>query len=85
MTDFKLKFEYFKSHFRIAQKNFRSKWHRLEAEAFFIRMTLPKLNDQKEQEFFKLFWSVKNKVLASLFFQVMHCLSPKLFFERSFV
>ena len=55
MTDFKLKFEYFKSHFRIAQKNFRSKWHRLEAEAFFIRMTLPKLNDQKEQEFFKLF------------------------------
>ena len=55
MTEFKLKFEYFKSHFRIAQKIFRSKWHRLEAEAFFIRMTLPKLNDQKEQEFFKLF------------------------------
>ena len=55
MTEFKLKFEYFKSHFKIAQKNFRSKWHRLEAEAFFIRMNRPNLNDQKEQDFLKLF------------------------------
>ena len=50
-----LEFEYFKSHFKIVQKNFRYKAHRMAAEAFYIQMNRPKLNKQKEQEFFKLF------------------------------
>ena len=55
LSNEKLLFEYFKSHFKIVQKNFRSKTHRLAAEAFYIKMNRPKLNEQKEQELFQLF------------------------------
>jgi hypothetical protein len=55
LSNEKLQFEYFKSHFKIVQKNFRSKRHRMAAEAFYIRMNRPKLNEQKEQELFQLF------------------------------
>ena len=55
LSNEKLLFEYFKSHFKIVQKNFRSKRHRMAAEAFYIRMNQPKLNEQKEQELFQLF------------------------------
>ena len=55
MNTDELKLEYFKSHFKILQKGFRSKQHRLNAEAFFIRMNRPKLNKQEELSFFQLF------------------------------
>ena len=55
MTKDQIKINYFQSHFKIIQKNFRSKQHRMDAEAFFIRMHRPKLNKQEELKFFKLF------------------------------
>lgn len=55
LTNSELKLEYFKTHFKIIQKNFRSKQHRMDAEAFFIRMKRPKLNKQEELSFFQLF------------------------------
>jgi hypothetical protein len=39
---------YFQSHFKIIQKNFRSKQHRMDSEAFFIRMNKPSLDKQEE-------------------------------------
>ena len=55
LSNDKLKFKYFASHFKILQKNFRSLDHRMDAEAFFIRMKQPKLNKQEELSFFELF------------------------------
>ena len=55
LTNSELKLEYFKTHFIIIQKNFRSKQHRMDAEAFFIKMKRPKLNKQEELSFFQLF------------------------------
>ena len=55
LSNDKLKFKYFTSHFKILQKNFRSLDHRMDAEAFFIRMKQPKLNKQEELSFFELF------------------------------
>jgi hypothetical protein len=55
LSNDELKLEYFKSHFKILQKGFRSKQHRLNAEAFFIRINRPKLNKQEELKFFQLF------------------------------
>ena len=51
----KVRMKFFESHFKIIQKNFRSKKHRMDAEAFFIRMNLPTLNKQEELSFFRLF------------------------------
>ena len=51
----KLKYKYFTTHFKILQKNFRSLQHRLDAEAFFLRMKRPSLNKQEELSFFDLF------------------------------
>ena len=55
LSNDKLKFRYFASHFKILQKNFRSLDHRMDAEAFFIRMKRPSLNKQEELSFFELF------------------------------
>jgi hypothetical protein len=51
----KLKYKYFTTHLRILQKNFRSHRHRLDAEAFFIRMNRPSLNKREKLSFFELF------------------------------
>jgi phosphoribosylaminoimidazole carboxylase (NCAIR synthetase) len=55
LSNDKLKFKYFTSHFKILQKNFRSLEHRMDAEAFFIRMKRPSLNKQEDLSFFELF------------------------------
>ena len=55
LSNDKLKFKYFTSHFKILQKDLRSLQHRMDAEAFFIRMKQPKLNKQEELSFFELF------------------------------
>ena len=49
-----LKFEYFKSQFKIIQKNFGSYFERRNSEAFHIRVLRPDLNDQRDHLFFKL-------------------------------
>ena len=54
MTKDQVKMNYFQSHFKIIQKNFRSKQHQIDADAFFIRIHRPKLNKQEELTFFKL-------------------------------
>ena len=51
----KLKFQFFKTHFKILKKSFRSDFERRKTEAFFIRVKRPDLNDQKDHNFFKLF------------------------------
>ena len=51
----KRNFEYFKSHFKILQKSFKSTFERRKTEAFYIRVKRPDLNDQKDHNFFKLF------------------------------
>jgi hypothetical protein len=43
-----VKMKFFESHFKIIQKNFRSKKYRMDAEAFFIRMNRPTLNKLEE-------------------------------------
>ena len=50
-----LKFEYFKSQFKILQKNFGSYFERRNFESYFIRAEKPDLNDQKDHTLFKLF------------------------------
>ena len=50
-----LKFEYFKSQFKVLQKNFGSYFERRNSEAYHIRAEKPDLNDQKDHLFFKLF------------------------------
>ena len=57
LTNSELKLEYFKTHFKIIQKNFRAEQYQMNAEAFFIRMKRPKLNKQEELSFFQLFWN----------------------------
>ena len=43
LTKDQVKMKFYHSHFRVIQKNFRSKKHRMNAEAFFIRMRRPTL------------------------------------------
>ena len=50
-----LKFEYFKSKFKILQKNFSSFFKRRNSESYFIRAEEPDLNDQRDHSFLKLF------------------------------
>ena len=50
-----LKFEYFKTQFKIIEKNYATFLDRRDSEAFFIRAENPDLNDQREHEYFKLF------------------------------
>ena len=47
-------FEFFKSHFKILQKSFRSSFERRKTEAFYIRVKRPDLNDQKDHNFFQI-------------------------------
>ena len=54
-TSKKKPFQFFLSHFKILEKSFRSKFQRERAEAFYIRVKRPDLNDQKDQQLFKLF------------------------------
>ena len=51
----KIKFEFFKTHFKILKKGFRSDFERRKTEAFYIRVKSPDLNDQRDHTFFKLF------------------------------
>ena len=55
VSSWKTNFEFFKSHFKILQKSFRSDFERLKTEAFYIRTKRPDLNDQKDHNFLKLF------------------------------
>ena len=48
-------FNFFKSHFKILRKSFRSLFEQKRTEAFFIRTLRPGLNDQRDHNFFKLF------------------------------
>ena len=48
-------FVFFKSHFRIIEKRFRSCFERRKTEAYYIRIKRPDLNDQKEHVSFSLF------------------------------
>ena len=54
-TSKKKNFQFLISHFKILEKSFRSKFQRERAEAFYIRVKRPDLNDQKDHELFKLF------------------------------
>ena len=51
----KTTFEFFKKHFKIIRKGFRSQKELRRSEAFYIRVKKPDLNDQKDHNFFKLF------------------------------
>ena len=51
----KLKDRFFMQHFKVLQKNFGSYFERRKAEAFFIRILRPDLNDQKDHRYFSLF------------------------------
>ena len=56
ITTFQLEKQYYKTHYKIIQKNVRSQTERLRSEAYHIRMRRPDLNDQTEsQKYFKLF------------------------------
>ena len=56
LTELQKQNEFYKSHFSIVQKNFRSKFNRLKSEAYYIRMFRPDLNIQvNTQKYFKLF------------------------------
>ena len=56
LTELQKQNEFYKSHFSIVQKNFRSKFDRLKSEAYYIRMFRPDLNIQvNTQKYFKLF------------------------------
>ena len=50
-----LKFEYFKSQFKIIQKNFGSYFERRNSESYHIKAERPDLNDQRDHLSFKLF------------------------------
>ena len=51
----KTSFEFFKKHFKIIRRGFRSQTELRRSEAFYIRVKRPDLNDQKDHNFFKLF------------------------------
>ena len=53
--DTKNYFNFFKTHFKILKKGFRSLFEQKRTEAFFIRTLRPGLNDQKDHYLFKLF------------------------------
>ena len=48
-------FNFFKKHFKIIRKGFKSRNELIRTEAFYIRVKKPDLNDQKDHNFFKLF------------------------------
>ena len=48
-------YQFFLSHFKILQKSFRSHDERKKTEAFYIRVKMPDLNDQRDHKAFKLF------------------------------
>ena len=51
----KVRDKFFMDHFKILQKNFKTYADLCRAEAFFIRMHRPSLNDQKDHKTFALF------------------------------
>ena len=51
----KIRDKFFMQHFRILQRRFGSYFERRNAEAFFIRILRPDLNDQKDHNSFALF------------------------------
>ena len=51
----KTAFQFFKKHFKIIRKGFKSRKELIRTEAFYIRVKKPDLNDQKDHNFFKLF------------------------------
>ena len=56
LTNLQKEYEFYKSHYSIIQKNYRSLWDRLRSEAFYIRMLRPKLNIQTNtRKYFQLF------------------------------
>ena len=56
ITKFQMKNEFYQTHFKIVQKNFRTTTERLQSEAYHIRINRPDLNDQTEsRKYFKLF------------------------------
>ena len=58
ITKFQMKNEFYRTHFKIVQKNFRTTTERLQSEAYHIRINRPDLNDQLEsRKYFKLFWN----------------------------
>ena len=73
----KLKYKYFTTHFKILQKNFRSLQHRLDAEAFFLRMKRPSLNKQEELSFFDLFWNRHVKFLVFYYAPIIFSVTKK--------
>ena len=52
----KASFEFYKKHFKIVRKGFRSQTELRRTEAFYIRVKKPDLNDHKDHNFFKLFY-----------------------------
>ena len=51
LSNHELKVEYLKSFFKIVRINFRSKAHRMAAEAFYIQMNRPQLNEKNDRGF----------------------------------
>ena len=51
----KMRDKFFMDHFEILQKNFRSFSDLAKAEAFYIRIHKPSLNEQKKHDSFPLF------------------------------
>ena len=78
ITNFQLRNEFYRTHFKIVQKNFRSLTERLQSEAYHIRINRPKLNDQTEsRKYFKLFWNeINSKKIGHLKFLMSspHCI-----------
>ena len=54
-TEKRREFLFFRKHFKILQKGFRSTFERRKTEAYYIRVKRPDLNDQKDHNLFKLF------------------------------
>ena len=58
-----MRYKFFMDHFEIFQKNFRFFSDLAKAEAFYIRINKPSLNEQKKHDSFSLFWSGHQKLL----------------------
>ena len=50
-----LEIDFLKSHFTVLEKNFATYKDRMDAEAYFIRSHRPRLNEQKQHNYFSLF------------------------------
>ena len=50
-----LEIDFLKSHFTVLEKNFATYKDRMDAEAYFIRSHRPRLNEQKQHNYFTLF------------------------------